>query len=295
MEKANIVCIMDNPYFEKDNLRENIEFYRFALKLGSGYVKTLKKLLKKHLKTIYANFIVLAMWYILHIALKSSVIPSPLATIKNFITIFPKVLAPHLLVSLWRITVAVVVSLVLGTAIGIWTGISKRVDDFISPIVYILYPLPKVAFLPVLMILWGLGNLPKIILIIIIIIFQIILAARDGVKEIPKELIMSVKSLDLNKVQVYQHLILPAILPKIFTALRICIGVSTAVLFFAENFATTYGIGYFIMNSWSMVNYLEMFSGIVALGLMGLLLFKILDIGEAILCKWTKLAKDDIL
>lgn len=165
----------------------------------------------------------------------------------------------------------------------------QKVDDFISPIIYILYPLPKVAFLPVLMILWGLGDLPKIILIIIIIIFQIVLAARDGVKEIPKELFMSVRSLDLSKIGVYRHLILPAILPKIFTALRICIGVSISVLFFAENFATTYGIGYFIMNSWSMVNYLEMFSGIFALGLLGLLLFKILDLIEDIFCKWTKI------
>lgn len=252
-------------------------------------MKIFNKSKERHLKTVYASFIVLLTWFILHIGLKSSVIPSPFDTIKNFITIFPKVLAPHLLVSLWRITAAILISLVLGTIIGVWTGVSKKVDDFISPIIYILYPLPKVAFLPVLMILWGLGDLPKIILIIIIIIFQIVLAARDGVKEIPKELFMSVRSLDLSKIGVYRHLILPAILPKIFTALRICIGVSISVLFFAENFATTYGIGYFIMNSWSMVNYLEMFSGIFALGLLGLLLFKILDLIEDIFCKWTKI------
>lgn len=248
---------------------------------------------EKKLKTIYANLIVLISWYALHIGLKSSVIPSPFDTIKNFIIIFPKVLAPHLIVSLWRITVAVVISLILGIIIGVWIGMSKKVDAYISPIIYILYPLPKIAFLPVLMILWGLGDTPKIALIIIIIIFQIILAARDGIKEIPKELHMSVKSLDLGKIQVYRHLILPAILPKIFTALRISIGVSIAVLFFAENFATTYGIGYFIMNSWSMVNYLEMFSGIAALGLLGFLLFKIVDLGEDKLCRWVKVGKND--
>lgn len=249
---------------------------------------------EKYFKTIYASFIVLIMWYALHVALNSPVIPSPIETIKNFIIIFPKILAPHLLVSLWRITIAVLVSLILGIIIGVWIGMSKKVDDFASPIIYILYPLPKIAFLPVLMILLGLGDLPKIILIIIIIIFQIILAARDGVREISKELFLSVKSLDLTKAQVYRHLILPAILPKIFTALRVSIGVSIAVLFFAENFATTYGIGYFIMNSWSMVNYLEMFSGILSLGLLGFLLFKIIDIGEDKLCKWVKAGKNDM-
>ncbi|HHX59275.1 MAG TPA: ABC transporter permease [Epulopiscium sp.] len=236
-------------------------------------------------KTLYANGVILIFWQIMHMVIKSSIIPSPLDTFANFIVIFPHILLPHLLVSLGRITLAIVISLVLGVAIGVWIGVSKRADDLITPIVYILYPLPKIAFLPVLMILFGLGNTPKIILIIIIIIFQIILAARDGVREIPEALLMSVQSLGLSNLQVHRHLILPAILPQIFTALRVSIGVSIAVLFLGENFATTYGIGYFIMNSWSMINYLEMFSGIVALGLLGTVLFKLVDIGEKSLCK----------
>jgi NitT/TauT family transport system permease protein len=138
------------------------------------------------------------------------------------------------------------------------------------------------------MILFGLGNAPKIILIIIIIIFQIIIAARDGVREIPRELFYSVLSLGLSRYELYRHLIIPAVLPKIITSLRISVGVSISVLFFAENFATTYGIGYFIMNSWLMVNYVEMFSGIQALSLMGLLLFKLIDILENKLCRWIK-------
>lgn len=181
--------------------------------------------------------------------------------------------------------------MLFGTLIGLWIGISKRADEFITPIVYILYPLPKIAFLPILMILFGLGNTPKVVLIVIIIIFQIILAARDGVREIQKELFYSVISLGLNKLEIYKHLILPAVLPKIITALRISVGVSISVLFFGENFATTYGIGYFIMNSWMMVNYVEMFSGILALSLMGLLIFKLIDILENKLCRWIKISR----
>ena len=160
---------------------------------------------------------------------------------------------------------------------------------------YILYPLPKVAFLPILMIIFGLGNAPKIMLIVFIIIFQFILAARDGIKEIPKELFYSVYSLSLSRVQVYYHLIIPSVLPKVITALRNSIGVSIAVLFFAENFATTYGIGYFIMNSWAMVNYVEMFSGIIALSLLGLILFKLIDYLEERLCPYIKLRRDSYL
>lgn len=246
-------------------------------------------------KVLYAVFIVILFWYVLHLTVASSAIPSPYKTILNFIEIFPKTLSLHLLVSLGRISAAVLISLILGSIIGLWIGISEKADELVTPIVYILYPLPKIAFLPILMILFGLGNTPKIVLIIIIIIFQIIVAARDGVKEITKEHFYSVMSLGLSKLQIYRHLILPAVLPKIITALRISVGVSISVLFFGENFATTYGIGYFIMNSWLMVNYVEMFSGILALSIMGFFIFKLIDIVESRLCKWVKIGKTDMI
>ena len=170
----------------------------------------------------------------------------------------------HIAVSLYRITLAVVIALITGVPLGLWMGLNRKADEFLSPVAYILYPIPKIAFLPVLMILFGLGNEPKIILIITIIIFPILLAARDGVREIPRELFFSVRSLGLNRRQTYLDLVLPAVLPKIISALRISIGISISVLFFAENFATAYGIGYFIMNSWAMVSYVEMFAGILA-------------------------------
>jgi NitT/TauT family transport system permease protein len=242
-------------------------------------------------KTLYGSIIVILLWYIMHITVNSSVIPSPYATFKNFTEIFLETLVPHLFVSFLRITSAVLLSLILGSIIGLWIGMNNKADELITPVVYILYPLPKIAFLPVLMILFGLGNTPKILLIVIIIIFQIIISVRDGVKEISKELFFSVMSLGIGRLQIYRHLIIPAVLPKTFTALKISIGVSISVLFFGENFSTTYGVGYFIMNNWIMVNYLEMFSGILALGLMGLLIFKLLDFIEDRLCGWIRIGK----
>jgi len=243
------------------------------------------------LQTLYGMLAIFLFWYIMHIAVGSAAIPAPHTSILHFFRIFPGELSRHLLVSLGRISVALVVSLVLGGAIGLWMGFSEQADRWLSPVVYLLYPLPKIAFLPVLMILFGLGETSKIVLIIIIIIFQILVAARDGVREIPKELYFSVLSLGIDRGGLYRHLILPATLPKIMTALRICVGVSISILFFGENYATTYGIGYFIMNSWLMADYVEMFSGILALSLMGFLLFKGIDLLEARWCKWTRLGK----
>jgi len=75
-------------------------------------------------------------------------------------------------------------------------------------------------------------------------------------------------------------------LPQLFSGIRISIGVSLATLFFAENYATTYGIGYFILSAWTKMNYVEMFSGILALSFLGVLMFKTLDVTERKLTPW---------
>ncbi|MFW5981344.1 MAG: ABC transporter permease [bacterium] len=233
---------------------------------------------------------IILLWYILHWFLQSPVVPIPHRVIIHTVRIFPDIILVHLLSSLARILMAIFISLILGVSTGLLLGMNTKFDSLFTPVVYILYPIPKIAFLPVLMILLGLDDLPKVILITIIIVFQIIVTTRDAVKDLSKELFYSVRSLGMNKKQIYRHMIIPAILPRILTSLRISVGTSVAVLFFAENFATRYGIGYFIMNSWSTVNYLAMFSGIVALSLMGLGLFKLIDFLENRLCAWVNLS-----
>lgn len=248
--------------------------------------------MRKQTKTLYAGLTVLLFWTALHLTIRSAIIPSPWLTLQVTIDILPTLMR-HLAVSLGRVLSAVMIAVFLGGAIGLWIGLSNRADQWITPVVYLLYPLPKIAFLPILMILFGLGNAPKIILIVMIIIFQIILAARDGVREISRELIVSVQSLGLGRLDLYRHLVLPAVLPKVITAARISIGVSISVLFFGESFATTYGIGYFIMNSWLMVNYVEMFGGILILSLAGLVLFKLIDLFESHFCRWIRIGKEE--
>jgi NitT/TauT family transport system permease protein len=237
-------------------------------------------------KTLYGASVLLAFWYILSISMKSNIIPSPYETVITFFKLIGENLLVHAAVSIYRIFIAILISLLIGVPLGLCIGLNNHVDKIISPITYLLYPLPKIAFLPIFMMLFGLGDSSKIILIITIIIFPILIAARDGVREIPKELFYSVKSLGLSQWGIYANLVLPAVLPKIISSLRISIGISISALFFAENFATTYGIGYLIMNAWSMVDYPQMFAGILTLSLMGLFIFKLIDIAERKLCPW---------
>lgn len=245
---------------------------------------------KKCLKypTLYGLLSVLCLWQLLSLLIDSNVVPTPYEATLKFLILFPTELWRHLLISLYRMFLALGIALLIGIPLGLLCGLHSLSDRFISPMTYILYPLPKVAFLPLFMIFFGIGDASKIILMVSIIVFQVFLAVRDGVKEIPHSLFQSMASLGLNRYEQLKHLIIPAMLPKLFSALRVSLGISIATLFFAENYATTYGIGYVVMNAWSMVDYPKMFAGIMGLSLMGLLLFKFIDLLETKCCPWTR-------
>ncbi|WP_099221945.1 ABC transporter permease [Listeria costaricensis] len=233
---------------------------------------------------------ILVIWELLYLVIDKAVIPSPLATIGQFFQDFP-LLLPHIASSLYRILIAIAVSLLIGVPLGILIGVNKWCDRIFSPILYMIYPIPKVAFLPVFMILYGLGDFSKIMLIIWIIVFQIILSVRDGISQIEPRYFQVMTSLYAGRWQTFRHLLFPAVLPQILSGLRVCIGIALASLFFAENYATDYGLGYYIMNAWSMIDYPDMFCGILALCLLGYLLFKCIDGLEYLLVPWQRKEK----
>ncbi len=225
--------------------------------------------------------LIIIFWYILAIVIDHPVIPLPHSVIYQFLLLLTtKELYIHLLSSFNRVLIGSLIAIIIGLPLGIISGKSKKVDAIISPILYLLYPLPKIAFLPVFMVLLGIGNLSKIALIATIILFPTAVSIRDGIKELHNEYSMLSLAFHLNKKELYFHILLPGILPRLFSSLRITLGISLSVLFISENFATTTGLGYYIMNNWVMANYTHMYVGIMALGLLGLLLYIGLEIIE---------------
>ncbi|UTI44729.1 ABC transporter permease subunit [Niallia sp. RD1] len=127
----------------------------------------------------------------------------------------------HAGASLLRIIIALFISLLIGVPLGIILGKNKRINTLLSPFLYYIYPIPKVAFLPIFMILYGLGNQSKITLIIWIIVFQIILSVRDGVLQIPSSYYKVMQGFQAPIYQQLIYLIFPSVLPAIFTGIRI--------------------------------------------------------------------------
>ncbi len=227
-----------------------------------------------------------ALWQAAALLLNQPVVPPPLQVLLNLKEIIVAKVAVHAAYSLWRIIAGVFLAVLLGIPLGLGMGYFSRVDRAVSPLVYLSYPVPKIALLPVLMLLCGLGEVPKVLLILLILLFQVVIAVRDAVKGIPKETYYPLYSLGAGYSEICREILLPASLPKILTALRIAMATAIAVLFFAETFGTQYGMGYFIMDAWLRIDYLEMYSGIVVLSWMGLLLFALLDWLEKRACSW---------
>jgi NitT/TauT family transport system permease protein len=243
--------------------------------------------MKKYPALLLAFTIFTACWALGAVLIDRPFLPGPLATMRALRGLgLSGTLTRHLLASLSRICWALVTSFIPATALGIAAGRSPLLNRIVSPVIYLLHPLPKAAFLPVIMLILGLGELSKIFLVGFIVFNQILVSARDAAERIPPELADSVRSLGAGRLGILRHLILPASLPGLFTALRVSLGTAFAVLFLAETFATNSGLGYLIVDAWTRISYPEMYAAIFSLSLLGALLFGLVDLGEKLLCPW---------
>lgn len=246
----------------------------------------IKSLTHKVLYSLMAVLILGASWQLLSMILQTPAFPPPKEAFKTFIKLFYSELIPHLQISLYRVGASLVIAAVLGVPLGLFLGKNKRADRFSAPLIYLTFPVPKVVFLPIFLILLGIGNMSKIVMITLIVFYQILVTTRDAARNVQQEYVLSVKSLRATPRELYQHVYFPACLPAILTSLKLGLGTAMAVLFLVETYATQEGIGFFIMDSWSSLAYDKMFAGIIAMGLMGFLLYLLLDTCEKALCSW---------
>lgn len=238
-----------------------------------------------------AALVMLVVWQLAAWAIGSPALPGPAPALSAFVSDFRGELAPHLLVSVWRVAAATVAGAVLAVPLGLWLGRSPRADTVAAPLIFLTYPVPKVVFLPVLLVLLGLGDASKITLITLIVFFQLLVTARDAARAIPADSVLSVRSLGAGRLSVFRHVVVPGALPEIFTALRIGTGTAVAVLFLAESIGGTSGLGYYIVDAWGRLAYDTMFAGILAMALLGVLVYELLEIAESRLCRWTRVER----
>jgi ABC-type nitrate/sulfonate/bicarbonate transport system permease component len=232
----------------------------------------------------------LGLWHVLALALGQPVLPTPLVVVQALLReLVSGDLLGHAAASLWRVVASTALAIALAVPAGLALGQFPRMNDVFSPAIYLLYPIPKVVLVPIVLLVLGIGDLAKIVLIFLILFFQILVLVRDQAAGIRRELIQSVRSLGAGRRALFRFVYWPASIPAVLTALRQSVGTAVAVLYVAELFATQRGLGYYIFFTGStLFDYPAMYAGIVALSLMGLGLYFTVDWLERRLCPWQR-------
>ncbi len=226
-------------------------------------------------------------WQVAAIVVNRPILPTPLVVLKVFFTELGQGLLTHFGYSLWRVTAGTTLSVLTAAPLGLAIGGSQRWNRVLSPVIYLLYPIPKVVLVPIVFLLLGIGDLAKITIIFLILFFQIVVLVRDQAANIPPQLIQSLRSLGAGRRALFRFVYFPASLPAILTALRQSIGTAVAVLYVTELFATKYGLGYYIYyNGSTLLDYPAMYAGVIAMSLLGLGMYFAVDWMERKLCRW---------
>lgn len=246
----------------------------------------MKKLLNQICLFLEGFLLINIIWYIGYLTVHTTVIPNPLTVYMNFGKVFEDDILIHILYSLNRIGQGLLLSLLIGIPVGILMAYSYRANRILYPLIYFSYPIPKTALLPIAMLLWGMRDGSKVAIIFLIIVFQVIVAVRDSVQNIDPSLYLVTVSAGATKGQIVRHVTLPAILPELLTSLRVSLGTAVSVLFFVEGYGTRYGMGYYIVDAWSRIDYIGMYSGIIVISIVGFLLFAAVDFLSGRLCAW---------
>jgi taurine transport system permease protein len=192
----------------------------------------------------------------------------------------------HVSASLGRILISAGIAIALGIPLGLFMGLNRWAKGILSTPVEIYWPLPPLAYLPLLIIWLGIGETSKITLLTLAMFAPILFSAQSGVRSLPVERVQAALSLGANKRQLLLDVILPSALPEILTGIRIAMGIGWSTLVAAELIAATKGIGYMIMSASHFLATDAVFVGIGVIALCAFTFSLLIRSIEAWLVPW---------
>lgn len=190
--------------------------------------------------------------------------------------------------SLRRLAIGFVLGAVPGILLGMIMGLNRWVRAAIDPLIAALYPIPKIAILPLLMLAFGLGDASKVAVVAMSVLFLTVINTTTGVVQLDRIYFEVARNYGTPWYKLFTRVILPGALPVIFAGLRISLGVSLVVLVGAEFVASDAGIGYLIWASWQTLVVENMFVGIIVITVLGVLSTLFLHEVERLLVPWRR-------
>lgn len=248
----------------------------------------MKKSLRQFLGAVAAVILIGGIWWLGSFALQKPLLPTPTVVLARIPSLFAEGMFQHLQASFYRVILGIFLSILGGFSLGLVMGSFPKWNQFFDPLIYLTYPIPKMALLPIVMLLGGLGDGSKITMIVLIVLPQVTISVRDAVREIPHHYYDVYRGLKATRWQQFSAITFPATLPAMFSSTRISLGTAISILFFTENYGTEFGMGYFIMDAWTRMDYPAMYGGILILSSFGFFLFLLMDFLSWYFFKWQR-------
>ncbi|OLP62482.1 taurine transporter subunit [Xaviernesmea oryzae] len=225
------------------------------------------------ISVVTAGAILAAWWAATALQLTPSLfLPRPSEVIHQFVLVYKNgyagaSLGAHIGASLLRIGTASLLAIATAIPIGLAMGLNRWVKGILDTPIEFYWPLPPLAYLPLMIIWLGIGEASKIALLFLAMFAPICLSAQAGVRSVSLERANAARALGASRWQLFLHIVLPSALPEILTGIRIAFGVGWSTLVAAELIASTRGIGYLIMSAAQFLATDVVFVGIAIISL----------------------------
>jgi len=189
-------------------------------------------------------------------------------------------------ISLQRIAIGLVMGAVPGVVVGLAMGLFRPVREALNPLIAALFPIPKIALLPLLLLIFGIGETSKYVTIAINVFFLMTINTFAGVAGTPRIYFEVARNLKASRRMTYLSVALPGALPGILTGLRICMGTALILLVAVEFSTADSGVGYRIWWAWTVFWVDTMYVGFLVIAVLGLCFSYAVDLLEKIVIPW---------
>lgn len=263
------------------------------MKKEKGDFRLRKEISKKTytINAILTFIIIFAAWFLLcNLGLvRELILPSPVAVIQDIInSARTGTLWSDMGYSIFRITMGFLLSVVLGVPLGILAGSFKKIESIIAPICEFIRYMPVPAFVPLIMVWCGIGELAKVIVVFLGCFFQLVLMIADDAKSVSDDLLSSSYTLGTGRWSTITTVLIPAMAPKMMLTLRMMIGWGWTYLTVAELVASKSGLGYSILKAQRFFHTESIFSGILVIGILGLITDRLFAIATKKMFPWAE-------
>jgi ABC-type nitrate/sulfonate/bicarbonate transport system permease component len=203
-------------------------------------------------------------------------LPAPSVILQREIFKDTKILS-HILSSLFRVIVGFSIAIIAGVSFGFFIGLNKTLRFYLMPIFSILKPIPPIAWIPITILWFGLGNGPSFFVTMIASFFPIFFNTMAGIEDMDQQYLNVAQCFGASRSQIFKEVIFPYTLPFIFSGLRIGLGVAWMSVIAAEIVSASSGLGYMIEISQQMLRVDNVIVGMIAIGLCGIILDRMIQ------------------